>query len=293
MTTPTLSASRFSAMPLMPPSNSTISPAWTLSRPWMRAMPSPTDSTVPTSETCASASKFAIWSRMTREISAARMSIFSLSSPAARLLSLVRMEASIIWLPILTTIPPRMAGSMRVSIATSRPARARSCCFRGRKLVVVQRVGGHDFGGGFAAMVRRKPAECADHVLKLVLAAVPCKDAEEVRRDRVERELTGDCGQGLAGLVAADQRARHELREVPRIRPAPAPAARGCGSPLRSAVRRAPGRTERMRSALLSWPVCRWMFPPRPKLQNWNLPHEKTGRYRGLPPTPHVGCAAP
>ena len=39
-------------MPLMPLSNSTISPAWTLSRPWMRAMPSPTDSTVPTSETC-------------------------------------------------------------------------------------------------------------------------------------------------------------------------------------------------------------------------------------------------
>ena len=33
MTMPTLSASRFSAMPLMPPSNSTISPAWTLSRP--------------------------------------------------------------------------------------------------------------------------------------------------------------------------------------------------------------------------------------------------------------------
>ena len=31
--TPTLSVSRFRAMPLMPPGNSTISPAWTLSRP--------------------------------------------------------------------------------------------------------------------------------------------------------------------------------------------------------------------------------------------------------------------
>src|SRR4051794_12784445 len=41
----------------------------------MRAIPSPTESTVPTSEISASASKFAIWSRMTREISAARMSI--------------------------------------------------------------------------------------------------------------------------------------------------------------------------------------------------------------------------
>ena len=33
ITTPTLSASRLSAMPLMPLANSTISPAWTLSRP--------------------------------------------------------------------------------------------------------------------------------------------------------------------------------------------------------------------------------------------------------------------
>src|SRR3954453_23314018 len=41
----------------------------------MRAMPSPTDRKVPTSERCASASKVAILSRMTREISAARMSI--------------------------------------------------------------------------------------------------------------------------------------------------------------------------------------------------------------------------
>src|SRR5947209_17749637 len=43
-------------------------------------MPSPTDSTVPTSETSASVPKLAIWSRMTLEISAARMSMFSLSS---------------------------------------------------------------------------------------------------------------------------------------------------------------------------------------------------------------------
>src|SRR5215213_807505 len=50
----------------------------------MRAMPSPTDSTVPTSDTSASVPKLAIWSRMTLEISAARMSIFSLSSKPVR-----------------------------------------------------------------------------------------------------------------------------------------------------------------------------------------------------------------
>ena len=49
---------------------------------------------------------------------------------SASLLSLVRMDASIIWLPILTTIPPRISWSIRVSIATSRPARARSFCLR-------------------------------------------------------------------------------------------------------------------------------------------------------------------
>src|SRR3954452_14750879 len=45
----------------------------------MRAMPSPTDSTLPTSLTSASLPKLAIWSLMTLEISAARMSISSLS----------------------------------------------------------------------------------------------------------------------------------------------------------------------------------------------------------------------
>ena len=75
ITIPTLSVSRFSAMPRVPFSNSTISPAWTLSRPKTRAIPSPTDNTCPTSETSASWPKFLIWSLRIAEISAARMSI--------------------------------------------------------------------------------------------------------------------------------------------------------------------------------------------------------------------------
>src|SRR3990167_11337102 len=51
----------------------------------MRAMPSPTESTVPTSLICASVPKLAIWSLMTLEISAARISMFSLSSALHRL----------------------------------------------------------------------------------------------------------------------------------------------------------------------------------------------------------------
>jgi hypothetical protein len=47
-TAPTLSSSRFSTMPTTSPGNLSSSPAIACSRPQMRAMPSPTDSTVPT-----------------------------------------------------------------------------------------------------------------------------------------------------------------------------------------------------------------------------------------------------
>src|SRR6187551_1121063 len=49
-TAPTLSASRLRARPVTPCGSSSISSAMQLSRPWMRAIPSATDSTVPTSE---------------------------------------------------------------------------------------------------------------------------------------------------------------------------------------------------------------------------------------------------
>ena len=63
-------------MPFTPAlGNSTISPAWTLSRPKTRAMPSPTDSTWPTSETSASSPKLAICDLRMAEISAARISM--------------------------------------------------------------------------------------------------------------------------------------------------------------------------------------------------------------------------
>ena len=48
-TAPTLSASRLRASPVTPCGSSSISSAMQLSRPWMRAIPSATDSTVPTS----------------------------------------------------------------------------------------------------------------------------------------------------------------------------------------------------------------------------------------------------
>src|SRR5208282_2831459 len=76
ITTPTLSVSRFSAMPRMPaPGNSTISPDMQFCRPNTRAMPSPTDSTWPVSATLASVSNAAICCFRISEISAGRISI--------------------------------------------------------------------------------------------------------------------------------------------------------------------------------------------------------------------------
>ena len=53
---------------------------------------------------------------------------------------------------------------------------------------------------------------------KLILAAIASEHAKEVRRDWVEAELRSQSGKGLAGLVAADQRARNQLREILRIK---------------------------------------------------------------------------
>src|SRR5580658_3620072 len=80
ITTPTLSVSRFSAMPRKPADgNSTISPAMQFCRPNTRAMPSPTDSTWPVSATLASVSNAAICFLRISEISAGRIATSAIS----------------------------------------------------------------------------------------------------------------------------------------------------------------------------------------------------------------------
>ena len=74
---PTLSSSRLKARPMTSWGSSSSSPAMAFSRPWARAMPSPTLMMVPISETSTWASKPSIWPRMMREISSARMSMHS------------------------------------------------------------------------------------------------------------------------------------------------------------------------------------------------------------------------
>src|SRR5437763_11826712 len=150
----------------------------------MRAIPSPTERTVPTSETCASASKFAIWSRMTREISAARISIVVLAFHrgcetvefgADRGVDLLAAQLD-------DDSAENVGIDSRVDGDVAAGAGPKLCLERG-KLVVVERTGGDDFGGGFAAMVGREAAEGADHVAQFVLAAVARENAKEIRGD--------------------------------------------------------------------------------------------------------------
>src|SRR5512142_1382924 len=71
MMTPTDSSSRLRAMPFTPFSKATISLVITPDRPWIRAMPSPTSSTRPTSVRVTSAWNCSISRWMTEVISSA------------------------------------------------------------------------------------------------------------------------------------------------------------------------------------------------------------------------------
>src|SRR3990172_6283515 len=73
--TPTFSSSRLSARPITPLGNSTSSLAITFERPWMRAMPSPASTTVPTLVAVTSAPNFSICSLRIDVISSGRTAI--------------------------------------------------------------------------------------------------------------------------------------------------------------------------------------------------------------------------
>src|SRR5437868_1554517 len=184
----------------------------------MRAIPSPTERTVPTSETCASASKFAIWSRMTREISAARMSIVQLAfhrggEPvefgADRGVDLLAAQLD-------DDSAQDVGVDRRVDRHLAAGAGAQLCLERG-ELIVVEGMRGDDLGRRLAAMLGGEPAVSADDLAQLILAAVAGEDAEEAGGDRVKVQLGRKRREGLGGLVARHQRAGNQLGEILRI----------------------------------------------------------------------------
>src|SRR6185369_16212390 len=119
----------------------------------MRAMPSPTDRTVPTSETSASAEKFAIWSRMTREISAARMSI---QLAFHRLSESVEFGADRGVDLLAAQLDDDSAEDVGVDLSVDRDVAAGAGAelrLERSELVVVERARGNAFGSGLAAML--------------------------------------------------------------------------------------------------------------------------------------------
>src|SRR6476619_105249 len=85
--TPTLSSSRLKAIPTTPCSNSSRSSETQFSSPWTRAMPSPTCSTVPTSDRSVSTSYCSIRDLRIEVISSGRSFTFSPSLPGDELVA--------------------------------------------------------------------------------------------------------------------------------------------------------------------------------------------------------------
>jgi hypothetical protein len=111
ITMPTLSVSRLSAMPRTPFSNSTISPACTLSSPYTRAMPSPTEDLSDLRDLRLAAEILDLLLEYRRDFGGADLHQETSFIACLIRLSLVRNELSTIRDPSLTTSPPRMDGS--------------------------------------------------------------------------------------------------------------------------------------------------------------------------------------
>src|SRR5271166_882582 len=200
ITTPTLSVSRFSAMPRRPaPGNSTISPAMQFCRPNTRAIPSPTDSTWPVSATLASVSNAAICFFRISEISAGRISISRGSLHG-----------------VLQTLQPGFQTGVVQAGADPDDQAAKQIGFdplvdidvavagldqAGAKLLalhLIQRVRRGDMRGDDAAPFRHQGGEGVDDVAQGVQAPVDRDDADEVA-DFLAEALVQQHGLGGAG----------------------------------------------------------------------------------------------
>src|SRR5262249_44172501 len=206
ITMPTLSRSRFRAMPFTPAfGNSTISPAWTLSRPWTRAMPSPTDSTWPMSETSASSPKLAICDFRIAEISAARMSM-GLRSLQGELQSVeLGLQRGVVEtrpdLDLDAAEDRRVDGGGDLGLLAQR---------LGERLLHARELGGGQLqrrghlSGDHAAMLVVQALEGADDGGQGRRAAVLGQKAQELHGQRREAGLGGDRLQSLALLLGGE-----------------------------------------------------------------------------------------
>src|SRR3954452_9490143 len=216
MTMPTLSVSRFSAMPLTPAvGNSTSSPAMTFWRPNTRAMPSPTERTCPVSATFCSVSKAAICFLRMSEISAGRISILGGTLHGV----LQALQAGFQTGVVQAGPDPDDQAAEQVVFdpLTDIDVAVAGLDQAGAKLLalhVVERMRRGDEGGDDAAPLRHQGGEGADDVAQGVEAAVGGNDADEVAHFLAEAFTLHDRLGGLVGDVHVDQRRGQQAAEI-------------------------------------------------------------------------------
>ena len=129
-TAPTLSSSRLSASPTTSWGSSSISSDMQLSTPWMRAIPSPISSTVPTSERSAdSTSRPSIRSRRMLAISSGLISMYGFRSfPTPRWATLFLSFSSLFRMLASRTMLPTCSDQTAEDVGCPPCSAARPCC---------------------------------------------------------------------------------------------------------------------------------------------------------------------
>ena len=116
-----------------------------------------------------------------------------------------------------TISPPRMAGSTCALTETSEPTMLFQTRLQRRHLPVVERVGGNHLRAALATVPRGQHVEVAHDRGELAEAAVVRQHAQEVRGGRVEAHAGGGGADRARGVLAADQRARHQRLQIVRF----------------------------------------------------------------------------
>ena len=271
-TAPTESRSRFSARPNVLPGNSSISPCIALDRPWMRQMPSVTETTVPCVRTSAPVSRF--WIRARDQLAdfgrvqlhdvLVRIGAISCGprwlSPATGAIAQLHRRPSITVSPTVTRAPPMSAGfdddaSPRSSCRSA--SRARFVTIR--QLGVGQRERGLDRRLGrrlrlrssarrtsprSAAAARRGPPSTSTR-MKLRASRRSKRSPPIGQQQRLPSPRCRDCGLSSAAAT------RGSRRSSPRSAASPT-------TPASALLARARSRTPPRRTDARRWRVRPW-----------------------------------
>src|SRR5690242_20882952 len=174
-------------------------------------MPSPTESTVPTSATSASVPKDAICCFRIEEISAARISI--LRNPLHRDLQAMELGLERSVDHARADLDDDAAEKARIDAHVDRDLGAdggAKLLIEPRTLPLVERLRGNDIRRHLAAALRELGEIRLDHVGDGEEAAVLCNEAEKILREAPQPRRFGERADRLLLLVAREHRAAHQ-----------------------------------------------------------------------------------